>query len=428
MIRTIVAGLILFTVMVVSHEFGHFIAAKLTGIAVMRFSVGLGPKLWGFRFHGTEYVLSLVPLGGYVKMKGMEPGEVAGEPDEFFSKSVLVRTFVVLSGPLLNLIFAFLIYFFAVLSFGVDVTPGTSIESVQDAFPAVQEQIVKGDRITKINDTPVKNWYDIAIILEGKPDSAHYVIARDDSLFSLSVAYGTEGAFPFNPMIEPIIGIIEKGSPAHKAGLERGDRIIMVGDRKIYSFEDMREIVQRNPEKELQFIWERDGERMEGIATPNKRKIQEDGEEKEVGMLGVVAETEKLRFGLYGALKEGLYRTGESIKLIVSVIVMLFRREISPKTLGGPIAIFQLAGESARWGFEFYLGFMALLSINLFILNLIPFPPLDGGHILIFAIEKITRRRPTQRQYALIQQIGFGILLIAIAFIFYNDIMRIKNR
>jgi regulator of sigma E protease len=427
MIRTIIAGLILFTVMVVSHEFGHFIAAKLTGIAVKRFSVGLGPKLLGFRFHGTEYVLSLVPLGGYVKMKGMEPGDIAGEKDEFFSKSVLVRTFVVLSGPLLNLVFAFLIYFFAVLAFGVDITPGTSIESVHE-YPAFEDHIRMGDRIEQINGTPVENWYEIAGILNEKPDSLRYLIARGDSSFLLSMPYGKEGAFPFVPMIEPIIGIIEKDSPAYKAGLERGDRIVMVEDTRIYSFEDMRKIVQDNPEKELSIEWLRDGKRMKGIAVPLKRTIQENGEQREVGMLGIVAETEELRFGLYGSLKEGFLRTGESVRLIVSVIIMLFRREISPKTLGGPIAIFQLAGESARWGLEFYLGFMALLSINLFILNLIPFPPLDGGHILIFGIEKITRRRPTEKQYALIQQIGFAILLVAIAFIFYNDIMRIRNR
>jgi regulator of sigma E protease len=427
MIRTIIAGLVLFTVMVISHEFGHFIAAKLTGIAVTRFSVGLGPKLWGFRFRGTEYVLSLIPLGGYVKMRGMEPSDVKGEADEFFSKSVLVRTFVVLSGPLLNLIFAFLIYFFAVLSFGVDVTPGTSIESVQE-YPAFEERVRMGDRIVRINDEPVENWYEIALMLDDKPDSLHYLIAREDSLFYLSMAYGTDGSFPFVPMVEPIVGIIEKGSPADKAGLKQGDRIIMVEDTSIRSFEDMRSIIQQSAEKELAIAWDRDGVRMQAIAVPLKRTVQENGEEKEIGMLGIVAQTEKLRFGLYGSLKEGFLRTGESIKLIVSVIVMLFRRQISPKTLGGPIAIFQLAGESARWGFEFYLGFMALLSINLFILNLIPFPPLDGAHILIFGIEKLTRKRPTEKQYALIQQIGFAILLIAIAFIFYNDIMRIRNR
>jgi regulator of sigma E protease len=427
MIITILAGLVLFTVMVISHEFGHFIAAKLTGIGVTRFSVGLGPKLWGFRFRGTEYALSLIPLGGYVKMKGMEPGEIKGEKDEFFSKSVLVRVFVVLSGPLLNLILAFLIYFLAIVAFGVDVTPGTSVQSVHE-YPPFEEHLKTGDRIMDINGTPVENWYEIATILEDKPDSLSFTFSRGDSNFSLSMHYGARGTFPLVPMLEPIIGIIEKHSPAYKAGLERGDRIVAIDGKEILSFEDMRKIVQESPEKELQLEWVRDGITIKGVAVPSKRTIQENGEEKEIGMLGIVAETEKLRFGFIASLKEGLLRTGESIKLIVSVIVMLFRREISPKTLGGPIAIFQLAGESARWGLEFYLGFMALLSINLFVLNLIPFPPLDGAHILIFVIEKITRKRPTERQYAIIQQVGFGILLILIAFIFYNDIMRIRNR
>lgn len=427
MILTIIAGLILFTVMVISHEFGHFMAAKLTGICVIRFSIGLGPKLFGFRFRGTEYVLSIIPFGGYVKMKGMDPGDIKGDKDEFFSKSILARTFVVLAGPLLNLILAFLIYFFSVISFGVDITPGTSIESVYN-YPLLEERVNKGDKIISLNNRSVNNWYEISTILEQNPDSLKFIIKRDDSLFNLRIAYEKEGNFPFIPMIEPIIGIIEKGSPAYKAGLKKGDRVISVNGKNIRSFEDMRLVVRANPETEINIEWIRDGMVVKGTAIPLKKKIQEDGEMKEVGMLGIVADTEKLRFGFIGSLKESFYRTADGTKLIISVIVMLFRRQISPKNLGGPIAIFQLAGESARWGLEFYLGFMALLSINLFIFNLIPFPPLDGGHILIFGIEKLTRKRPSEKQYALIQQIGFAILLIAIAFIFYNDIMRIRAK
>lgn len=427
MILTIIAGLVLFTIMVISHEFGHFIAAKITGIGVNRFSIGLGPKLFGFRSGGTEYVLSLVPLGGYVKMKGMDPGEIKGEKDEFFSKSILVRTFVVLSGPFLNLILAFIIYFFTVLSFGVDVIPGTNIESVNDN-PLLNERVKKGDNIITLNNRNVRNWYEISKILEDKPDSLNFLIKRDDSLFIINIQYKKDEGFPFVPMIEPIVGIIEKNSPADNLGLKKGDRFLSINGKEIKSFEDMRMEVSVNPEKTLEIEWKRNGMIMKGEVVPRKQKIQENGKTKEIGLLGVVAKTEKLQFGFFGSLKEGFRRTVESIKLIFSIIVMLFRRQISPRTLGGPIAIFQLAGESARWGLEFYLGFMAILSINLFIFNLIPFPPLDGGHILIFGIEKLIRKRPTERQYQLIQQIGFAILLILVAFIFYNDIMRIRGR
>lgn len=427
MVLTIIAGLVLFTIMVISHEFGHFIAAKITGIGVNRFSIGLGPKLFGFRSGGTEYVLSLVPLGGYVKMKGMDPGEIKGEKDEFFSKSILVRTFVVLSGPFLNLILAFIIYFFTVLSFGVDVIPGTNIESVNDN-PLLNERVKKGDNIITLNNRNVRNWYEISKILEDKPDSLNFLIKRDDSLFIINIQYKKDEGFPFVPMIEPIVGIIEKNSPADNLGLKKGDRFLSINGKEIKSFEDMRMEVSVNPEKTLEIEWKRNGMIMKGEVVPRKQKIQENGKTKEIGLLGVVAKTEKLQFGFFGSLKEGFRRTVESIKLIFSIIVMLFRRQISPRTLGGPIAIFQLAGESARWGLEFYLGFMAILSINLFIFNLIPFPPLDGGHILIFGIEKLIRKRPTERQYQLIQQIGFAILLILVAFIFYNDIMRIRGR
>ncbi len=427
MILTIIAGLFLFTVMVISHEFGHFIAAKSTGIGVIRFSIGLGPKLLGIRFRGTEYALSLFPLGGYVKMKGMEPGELKGDKDEFFSKSILVRTFVVLAGPFLNLVLAFIIYFFIVFSFGLDMTPGTSIESVH-GHPPLEERVIKGDEIITLNNKEVRNWYEISVIIENTADSLNFLIKRGDSLFTVNYVQTTEEEFPFTPMIEPVIGIVERNSPAYNLGLKKGDRLVTINKKEIKSFEDMRTEVASSPGKELEIEWIRDGKIIKGIVIPKIHKIQENGETKQVGFLGVIAKTEKLRFGFFGSLREGYVRTKESIELIISVIVMLFRRQISPKTLGGPIAIFQLAGESARWGLQFYLGFMALLSINLFIFNLIPFPPLDGGHILIFGIEKLIRKRPTERQYMIIQQIGFTILILLVALIFYNDIMRIRER
>ncbi len=427
MILTILSGLVLFTVMVISHEFGHFIAAKITGIAVIRFSVGLGPKLWGFNFKGTEYSQALFPIGGYVKMKGMDPGEIKGEKDEFFSKSILVRTFVVLSGPLLNLLLAFLIYYFSAFVFGASVTPGTSIESVNKTQD-LAGTVLKGDEIISINGTPVSNWYEISRIVEQNPDSLNFRIKRNDSIFTITLPHTPDQDFPFVPLIEPIIGVVEKNSPAYNVGLEKGDRIVFLNGKKISTFEEMRKVISSNPEMEMSIEWLRDGTLLKGTVIPIRKKIQVNGEIKEIGLLGIVVMTEKLRFGFLASFKEGIVRTGHSIKFIISIISMLFRRQISPKSLGGPIAIFQLAGESARWGLEFYLGFMALLSINLFIFNLIPFPPLDGGHILIFAIEKIIRKRPTEKQYMIIQQVGFAILIILIAFIFYNDIMRIRNK
>jgi regulator of sigma E protease len=427
MILTIIAGLILFTIMVISHEFGHFIVAKLSGIGVIRFSIGLGPRLFGFRFHGTDYIVSLLPLGGYVKMKGMDPGEIQGEEDEFFSKSIPVRTLAVFAGPFLNLILAFIIYFFIIFFFGLNITPGTSIESAYNA-PGIEEHIEKGDRIVSINNRQVKNWYDVSNIFDETSDSLKIRINRDDSLFTITYLYHKENDFPFIPLIEPIVGNVKKDSPADKAGIKKNDKFLSIERKKVDSFEDMRSVVHDNPGKKLAITWKRDGKIFEDTIIPTKQKIQEDDKLKDVGLIGVIAKTEKIHFGFFNSVGQAFEKTIDSIKLIIQVIIMLFRREISPKTLGGPIAIFQLAGESARLGMEFYLGFMALLSIHLFIFNLIPFPPLDGGHILLFAIEKISGKRPTEKQMQIIQQIGFAILLVLIAFIFYNDIMRIRNK
>jgi len=424
---TIIAGLVLFTVMVVSHEFGHFIVAKSSGIGVIRFSIGLGPKLLGFRFRGTEYTLSLLPLGGYVKMKGMELSEVKGEKDEFYSKSIFIRSIVVLAGPFFNLILAFLLYFFTVCFFGVDITPGTSVEFLTN-IPGRSEIIKKGDKIEQFNGIAVNNWYEIFQIAESPQDSFDFVMSRNDSLFTFKIANEKDKGFPLIPLIQPIIGIVEKNSPAYNLGLIKGDSVFSVNGKEIRSFADMRTLITKNPGIAIELEWSRDGKPMKGEVVPKKQQILENGKLKDIGFLGIVAKTQKLKLGFAASLKEGADRTVYSMKSIFSVIIMLFAREISPKTLGGPISIFQLAGESARWGIDFYLGFMALLSINLFILNLIPFPPLDGGHLLLFVIEKITKRRPTEKQLQWILQIGFAILLVLIAYVFYNDIIRLKNR
>ena len=424
---TIIAGLILFSIMVISHEFGHFLAAKSTGIGVIKFSIGLGPRLFGFHFKGTEYVLSLFPLGGYVKMKGMEPGEFKGEKDEFFSKPIIVRSFVVFAGPFLNLILAFLIYIFTILIFGVDITPGTTIESIYNN-KILSETVKKGDKIIRVNNKEVSNWYEISKITESSNDTLHFLLSRGDSAFTVKFFNKNSKEFPFIPMLEPVVGIVEKNSPAFNLGLLTGDKILSINGRKVVSFEDVRKEVMKNPGKRINIQWERNGKIMEGFTIPKKQQTEENGKIKEIGFLGVSALQEKLKLGFFRSVKEGSIRTIDSIKLICSIIVMLFQRRISPKTLGGPIAIFQLAGESVRWGIDFYLGFMALLSVNLFVFNLIPFPPLDGGHLLIFAIEKITGKKPTEKQMLIIQQIGFVIFLILIAFVFYNDISRIRAK
>ncbi len=353
---SMVIGLVIVLgVLIFFHELGHFLCAKAFGVGVEKFSLGFGPKLVSKTVGRTEYRLSAIPLGGYVKMVGEQPDEPIDPEDRPFSfthKPVGKRMLIVAAGPVFNFVLAVLIFFL---------------------------------------------------------------------VFSIS---GLQ-------IMEPVVGEVRTDSPAHAGGLEQGDRIVRIGGQSIANWSEMAEVISQSRGRALSFRVERRGTGgVELRITPEKQKMKNIfGEEKTRYVIGITAagETAAKRLGPIGAVKESLIRTYLITKLTIVSVVKLIQGAISVKTLGGPIMIAQIAGEQAEQGPVNLLFFIALVSINLGILNLLPIPVLDGGHLMFFTVEAVTGRPVSIKTREMAQQVGILILMMLMIFVFYNDIMRIVS-
>jgi regulator of sigma E protease len=346
---SILAAILVLGVLIFAHETGHFLFAKRSGVGVTKFSLGFGPKLFGFRRKETEYLVSAIPLGGYIKMVGEDPQEVAPDPQKSFShKPVWLRSLIVFGGPAFNFLLAMLLF-----------------------------------------------WVCFVIGI---------------------------------PALTTKIGEVKEGFPAAKAGIKPGDRIVAVEGEKTERWNDLASRIHNAPGKPLRITLERDGKPEELIITPQATKQKNlFGDEVEVGLLGIGPGQEVAveRIGPFRALTLSLTRTWEVSELIVLSIVRLIQGKIPAKTIGGPILVAQLAGEQARMGIINLLLFTALLSINLAVLNLLPIPVLDGGHLLFFILEAIRGKPIALKKRELAQQIGLIVLVALMIFAFYNDLFRL---
>ena len=434
---TILLGILVFV-----HELGHFIVAKSLGIKVLKFSLGFGPKVVGKKYGETEYLLSAFPLGGYVKMLGEEPDEELdeAEKDRAYNYQPLWKRFsVVFSGPLFNLFFAVVIFVLIFLS-GVPVQK-PDIGNVTENSPAARAGLMMGDRVLEINGTPVLSWDEIEASVRqdmGRPVSLK--IWRGGETLDVSVTpekragkniFGESKEswdIGISPLIYPIVGRVMNGTPAEKAGIREGDRIIDIGGTELKSGQDVTSIIHENPGRELRFKIKRDDQLIEFLISPEKKTEKTpDGKEKAIGLIGISpAPNDFVRtFGPVKALSLGITRTWEISALTLVSIVKLIQRVIPAETIGGPILIFQMAGQQASHGAMNFFSFMAVISINLGILNLLPIPVLDGGHILFLGIEALRRKPLSEKVIMASQRVGLAVLLMLMAFAFYNDIVRL---
>lgn len=352
---SILSAILLFGFLIFIHELGHFLVAKINGVKVLKFSLGFGPTLIGRRIGETEYVVSVIPLGGYVKMLGQEDvGEVedAEEASEkgrsYRYQPILRRAFIVLSGPLFNILTATVIFFFIYLT-GV-------------------------------------------------------------------------------PTLLPVVGEIVPDSPAAEASLRQGDRIVEINGTPVNQWTDMADIIHANALKTISMKVQRNAELLTVTVTPESKKAKDlFGEEREVGLIGVKpsGDTATVKESFPGALKGAVVKTWEVSSLTLVGIVKLIQRIVPADTIGGPILIFQLAEKQATAGALSYFLFAAVISINLGILNLLPIPVLDGGHLFFLAIEAIRRKPLSERTVQIAQRVGLALLLLLMAFAMYNDIFRL---
>lgn len=352
MFTTIVSTAIVLGILIFVHELGHFLVAKRSGVTVLRFSLGFGPKVVGVTRGGTEYRLSLIPLGGYVKMLGEDTEEEVTEEQRagaFSTQPVFKRIGIVLAGPLSNFLLAIVIFTFLFAFYGI-------------------------------------------------------------------------------PQRAPEIAAVSPGSPAEQAGLQAGDTIVSANGKDISTWDDLSESIEKQGQAPLSLQVLRDGRQVSTTVTPTVNEVKNlFGETVSRPVIGITA-AEKFTVKEVNPLLAGYYALSQTwtlSKLFVLTVVKLVQRIVPLETLGGPILIAQMAGQQAQEGVLNLLNFIALISVNLAVLNLLPIPVLDGGHIFFFLIEAILGKPLSLKKVEMAQKVGLIVLLALMVVVFYNDIMRL---
>ncbi len=435
---TVIAGILMLGVLVFVHELGHFIVAKMSGVKVLKFSLGFGPKLMSRKRGETEYQICIIPLGGYVQMLGEGSGEDGEEaeltPDEqrrsFAHKPVASRLAIVLAGPLMNLILPLLIL---PISYMVGVQLPTYFDEpacigyVVPGSAAEQAGFQAGDCITSVNGMNVSSWNTTNKVFVGQAGAAlSFSIQRNEVAQALTIAAENDSlegmqALGLLPRQEARIGGVAADMPAAKAGLKKNDLIVSIAGQPVHSWYDLKGMVQGYGHQTVSVVVERDNQQTTVELIPEQR--EENGD----FLLGIapLQSSQLKRFTFFNAVKEGAHRTWELIDLTVVFVQKLFTGNVSTKNIGGPITVVQIAGQAAQTDLAAIISVLAFISIQLGILNLLPIPILDGGHILFYTIELLIRRPLSVRARELAQQVGMAMLLMLMVLAFYNDIMRL---
>lgn len=356
---TIIWAVVLFGVLIFFHELGHFILAKLVGVKVLKFSLGFGPKIIGKQIGETEYLISAIPLGGYVKPLGEEPGEEISEEDKpraFNNQPVWKRVAIVIAGPVFNLVLAFLIF---------------------SAFLGMKIPVA------------IPNLDSITTTIEG----------------------------------------VMEDSPAMKAGLKSSDTIVSINGSDVHDWNEMADVFSKNPGTELKLKVKRNDSLIDAVVTPEPTKAQDEkGVEVVIGRIGISKKMDAKIIessSVFDVPFKGIEAVYRWCVLTLEIVVRLFTGSVSAKQIGGPILIVDAAAKAAAVGAFTYFNFIAIISINLAILNLLPVPVLDGGHIMFLSIEALRGKPLSEKIMMVANKVGMALLLMLITFVFYNDIVRI---
>ncbi len=425
MVFTLIAAGFVLSVLIFTHELGHFSAAKLLGVRVIRFSLGLGPRLVGFKKGETDYAISIIPFGGYVKMAGTEDDEGEKKDYEFTSKSTAAKIWIILSWPLANLVLAFFIYVIISSSIGTAVLNATKVGYVEPGSAAFEAGIKEGDQILMVGNKTVSNWNEIVEEIASQSRGSSLKIRRGAEELWFMMEPSEEPGIA--PLIEPVVGRVQRGSPADKAGLKEGDRIVAINNTKVQKWEDIIDKVQASPDVSLQIDWVRAGQVHTATLVPRSEVDVQGGKGERIGMIGIYISISRVKLPFFSAVAESSGKILWVCQQILGFLGKLVTGNASVKMLGGPIFIAKMAGETARWGMDSLLNFMAFISVNLFIVSLLPIPVLDGGQIVYFLIEAVRGKPLSVRQRTIAQQVGFIMLMIITAFVVLNDIMRLRQ-
>jgi regulator of sigma E protease len=396
---------------------------------VLTFSLGFGPKILKVTRGDTEYCVSAIPLGGYVKMAGENPDDPrSGQPDEFLSKTKWQRFQILFAGPAMNIILAVVVLAF-VLAQGAEmftyIDQPPVVGAVLPDSPAEQGGIRRNDRILTIAGREVPTWEDVLIEISTRPNrDVGMTLLRDGSTVSTTVRPVAEGRYEIGnigvlPDINPVIDSVIPGDIAEAAGFRAGDVVLAINGERVVTSGQFKEKVSRVGESEARFTVQRGGQQIDLRATPKDR-----GDGAKVGLY-ISDPRKSFTPGPLEAVRMSIEQNIKSSGLIFRTLAGLFTGETSVRQLQGPVGIAQLSGESAEQGFIALLSLMAMLSINLGILNLMPVPVLDGGHILIMALEGIARRDFSMAVKEKMLLAGFVVLMMLMVTVIYNDLTRV---
>ncbi len=422
------AAVVALGLLVFAHEMGHFLVAKLSGVSVQKFSLGFGKKLVGWKIGETEYMISIFPLGGYVKMQGEDEDDPELTPEEkehsFTEQPLWKRAAIIFAGPFFNILLAVLLCYILFLT-GFP-TAIAKVASVVKGSPAQAAGFRPGDVIEKVNGDYIDVWDEVSEYIRSHPGrEISFSVRRDGRPLDIKVTPAdVNGHGDAGLMGSVIVGAVMDPSPANKAGIKTNDRIVAVNGRPIGSFIDIEDAVRANPGRPMSFTVDRHGRLFSVNITPALSKARPG--KKPYGVIGIEMGSNevKMAYGPLESLKLAYERTYMMTSLTVQSIARLIGGREDASQVGGPIAIVQLSGRQARQGIGDYIIFIAFLSVNLGVINLFPVPILDGGHLMFIGIEAIQGRPLSMRKREIAQQIGLLMLIALMVFVSYNDIMR----
>jgi len=411
--------------LIFAHEAGHFLVAKLFRVRVLVFSFGFGQRLFGFRKGDTDYRVSLIPLGGYVRMSGDTPEEGrTGDPDEFLSKPKWQRFLILFAGPFMNLLIA--LVFIAIISMAgtesLIVKP--TIGDVSPGKPAARAGLQAGDRIVAVNGDPIRNWDDLRMAISlhaATPLKVEYI--RNGVRHATTMTpdrenseYGPVGRAGIRPWIDAAVGRVRPNSPAAQAGLRPGDVIVAANGRPVAQLAQLDEVFNQAKGAPIALDVVRAGQPVHLVLPAVKSEAQDP-------YRGFLPPTEVHKLTLIPALRDSFDQNVKMLKYAFITLGRLVRGEASVKEFSGPISIARISGEMFRRGWMEVVALMAMISLQLGIMNLLPIPVLDGGHIMILFVEGLVGHDLSIRVKERVQQIGFALLAALMIVVLYNDVI-----
>ena len=454
LLNTIFYFLIVIGILVFIHEFGHFIAARMTGMRAEVFALGIGYRLFGYnKINGftfgklneevelgdnTDYRICAFPIGGYVKVAGMIDESMDKEfvntepkPWEYRAKPVWKRMVVITAGVIMNFLLAFLIFYFLTLVKGKTINDTTTIGYIAKNSPSMSSDLKTGDKILSINNTVVNSWDEVQtqLYFENLGEPLTFLVKRDGKDVTVNIPKDkvgdlTDKSFGILPEgMLPEINDVLSGKPASECGLAKGDIITEINNVKVTNSQQLTDLIRENANRQFNLKWTRNTSPMECNLTPSP--------DSTIGVVisaKYVGPTKEIKYNVISAIPKAgydMYHFG--IELFFKTIGKIIKGDVPfKKAIGGPVKIAQASAQSAEGGIYTFLGFIALLSISLAVINILPFPALDGGHFMMLMYEGIVRKPVPYKVQIILQNVGFALLLAFMIFVLYNDIISIK--